>query len=103
MNRSRLCLLIFFAAFAVGCGNKAEIYSRTKSPDGRFEIVVYRKPMRFAMPGQGSDAPGYIHLCDAAGKILKKTNVDMVQNVGKIEWSETNVSIKLIAEWKLPK
>ena len=28
------------------------------SPDGKYRVVVYGVPRRFAMPGQGSDADG---------------------------------------------
>ncbi len=39
-------------------------HTRFKSPDGRHALVVGRHPMLFAMPGQGSDAPGMKLLFD---------------------------------------
>ncbi len=36
----------------------------TAEPDGRFAIVVNRCELRFAMPGQGGDAPGYVRLVE---------------------------------------
>jgi hypothetical protein len=43
----------------------AEEYRTFASPDGRFQIVVYRIPMSSALPGQDSDAPGFFQLRDA--------------------------------------
>lgn len=73
------------------------------SPDGRFQIVVNRIPTVVAMPGQGSDAPGYFQLRDArTGRILRESSVEMVQLVDGIEWSRTNVNVRLLVDWSLP-
>ena len=81
----------------------AEVYRTFASPDGRFQIVVYRIPSRFAMPGQGSDAPGFIQLCDArTGQVFRDCDVEMVQLVDQISWSPTNVDVRLLADWRLP-
>ena len=81
----------------------AEQYRTFASPDGRFEIVVYRIPSRVAMPGQSSDAPGYFQLREArTGRVLREHSVEMVQLVDRIDWSPTNVDVRLLADWRLP-
>lgn len=81
----------------------AEKYRTFASPDGRFQIVVYRIPSSVAMPGQSSDAPGYFQLRDTrTGRVLQERSVEMVQLVDLIEWSPTNVDVRLLADWSLP-
>ncbi len=81
----------------------AEEYRTFASPDGRFQIVVYRIPSRSSFPGQSSDAPGYFQLLDArTGRVLRERSVEMVQLVDQIEWSPTNVGVRLLADWRLP-
>jgi hypothetical protein len=81
----------------------ADKYRTFASPDGRFQIVVYRIPSRVAMPGQSSDSPGYFQLRDArTGRVLRESSVEMVQLVDHIEWSTTNVDVRLLADWSLP-
>ena len=81
----------------------AEEYRTFASPDGRFQIVVYRIPSRIAMPGQSSDSPGYFQLRDArTGRTLRERSVEMVQLVDRIEWSPTNVDVGLLENWSLP-
>ena len=73
------------------------------SPDGRYQIVVSRIPSRLAMPGQGSDAPGVVQLREVrTGRVLRECEVEMVQLVGQVTWSATNVDVHLVAEWRLP-
>ncbi len=82
---------------------KGEEYRRYSSPDGRFQIVVFRIPTAFAMPGQSSDAPGYFQLLDTqTGRVLREQEVEMVQLVDRIEWSATNVMVRLLAVRSLP-
>ena len=89
--------------FRVGRRSGAEEYRTFASPDGRFKIVVYRIPTRIAMPGQSSDSPGYFQLHDSrTGRVLQERSVEMVQLVDRIEWSRTNVDIRLLADWSLP-
>jgi hypothetical protein len=73
------------------------------SPDGRFRIDVYREPMMFSMPGGGGDAPGRILLVDRrTDRVLEEAELEMVQLYERGEWSADTVSIKLIADWRLP-
>ena len=96
-------VLIAFGLHVLYRASAAEFRSYL-SPDGRFKMVVYRLPMPMAMPGQSSDAPGFVRLYDQrSGRILQQKDVDMVQNVDQFEWSPTNLYIKLFADWRLPK
>ncbi len=50
---------------AVACdpnetGKCSNVYTTSKSPDGRFLVEVRRCEMRYAAPGQGGDAPGIV-------------------------------------------
>jgi hypothetical protein len=95
-------------ALVLGChsGNisKAQEYRSFMSPDGRFKVVVYRISTESAMPGQAGDAPGFVRLYDVrTGRVLEQRDVEMVQLIDQFEWSATNLSIKLFADWRLPK
>lgn len=83
--------------------NEPQVYATYVRPDGRYKIVIYRRPVLFGMmPGQAGDAPGVVKLFDQSGKELAETNVEMVQNVERVEWLPRHVRIKLVAEWDLP-
>ena len=83
----------------------AQKYNWYASPDGRFKVVIFSVPsLRFAMPGQGGDAPGFVQLIDTkTGRVLHERNVDMVQNIDQMDWSPDSVHIKLFADWVLPR
>jgi hypothetical protein len=84
-------------------GNCDGVYTRRNSPDGRFAIVVNRCELRFAFPGQGGDAPGYIRLVDNSTKrVLKSAEIDMVNGFTWVEWSQHRVAVPLYVEWELP-
>lgn len=76
-----------------------------RSPDGRFDLAVYRSSRLFGMmPGQSGDAPGHVCLFEvASGRLLKKSRVEMVGLVDRVEWTATNVSVPLIVDWPLPR
>jgi hypothetical protein len=74
---------------------------RFTSPDGRHALVVYRRPLVFAPPGQASDAPGVIILETAAGEELRRQNVEMIQLVSQPEWTPDRVEMKLLLDWPL--
>ena len=98
---------VIFAALAIFALQiyprlRASEYRTYASPDGKFKVVVYRIPQLISLPGQSSDAPGFVRLFDGNGKILGKADLEMVQLVERVEWSSNSVSIPLIAEWKLP-
>ena len=78
------------------------IYKKFASPDGKYEVIVYRYGSIMSFPGQGSDAPGLVRLYDlSSGRRINQCKIEMVQLVDRCEWSQTNVSIPLIADWKL--
>jgi hypothetical protein len=98
-------LLVGFVAWGLRAWRRAgaEEYRTFASPDGRFQIVVYRIPSRVALPGHGSDAPGYFQLREArTGRVLRERSVEMVQLVDGIEWSPTHVDVPPLADWRLP-
>ena len=80
----------------------AEEVSRLDSPDGHYQLIVYRRPRLYAMPGQGSDAPGYVVLIDNNGNVLQRREVEMVQLISKPRWTERRVRMKLLFDWPLP-
>jgi len=100
-------LLLVMAAAVAGIRShrraRASEYRSYASPDGRFRFVVYRIPSFLAMPGQGSDAPGFVRLYDLrSGRMLHEKDVEMVQMIDQFEWSPTNLYIKLFTDWRLP-
>lgn len=83
---------------------RGEDYRRYESPDGRFQIAVFRLPTFFAMPGGGSDAQGHFVLLEKqTGRVLREQAVEMVQLVDEVTWSATNVQVGILADWSLPK
>ena len=96
--------VVLAASLAFWWRPRPEEYRRYSSPDGQFQIVVFRTPSSFAMPGQGSDVPGYRQLRDArTGRVLRQRGVEMVQLVDRIEWSATNADVHLLPDWSLPR
>ena len=76
---------------------RATEYAAFPSPDGRFRVVVLRTPgWPGLMPGQAGDAPGKVRLYTSEGKLLRETDVPMVQLVDRVEWSDTSVYIKRV-------
>jgi hypothetical protein len=80
-----------------------EEYRVTESPDRIFRIVVLRRPLAWAMPGQAGDAPGTVRLLDRNDHVLRETEVPMVQMANEVEWSADRVRIKFVADWELPR
>jgi len=84
-------------------GHSEEQYAEYVRPDGRYRVVVYRRPpLSGSMPGQASDAPGRVVLLDASGRELNQTSVEMVQLVEDVQWGDRTVAAKLLFDWKLP-
>lgn len=75
---------------------------REDSPDGHHSLTVCRQPMFFAMPGQGSDAPGLVVLRDAQGTVEGVVQLAMVNEIDRPpEWTTNSVGIPLSAEFDL--
>ena len=105
---SMIAVFSMVAIFVVGkeiwSTTRASEYRSFSSPDDRFKIVVFRVPKLFAMPGGSGDAPGFVRLVDSGrGRTVKQKRVKMVQLVDQVEWSATNVDVRLITTWELPK
>lgn len=108
MRRVVVAGLILLVVAAIGCGvgrwPRATECRTFGSPDGRFQVTVYRTPIFFAAPGQASDAPGFFRLRDTRiGRTLREQKVAMVQLVERVEWTDTTVTVGLLAEWRLPR
>lgn len=96
-----ITLVLLISTF-FGCA-KMEEYAAFNSPDGKYKIVVMKKSTFFGKsPGQGGDVPGEVRLVNKNGDVLQQKDVEMVQLVEKVEWTEKNVYIKLVADWELP-
>ena len=93
--------VVAFAGIVFWTDAFAEEAYRFKSPDGRHQLIVYRRPRLYAMPGQGSDAPGYVVLVNKSGSVLQRREVGMVQLIYKPRWSATRVRVKLMFDWPL--
>lgn len=92
-----VCLIMFTALLTAG---EVREYRRYDSPDKRHALVVYREQQIFAVPGQASDAPGYVVLIGSNGRELQRQPVDMVQLVTAPVWKSESVSVKLLLDWK---
>ncbi|HEY3741778.1 MAG TPA: hypothetical protein VGL53_18130 [Bryobacteraceae bacterium] len=98
------CLLLAGAGYLYWAHTRLEFYETLESPDHRFKLMVYRKPIwPSSMPGQASDAPGIVRLYDGSGRLLNEAPVDMVQQLNDVEWSADHVDVPLVFNFKLPK
>ena len=87
----------------LGCDDPME---HETSPDAAWTLTLCRRPMLFAMPGGGSDAPGWIVLRDAQGAIRGVTDLGMVQLYRGAtdmppQWMPGRVVIQLVADMPL--
>ncbi|WP_152047487.1 hypothetical protein [Aureimonas psammosilenae] len=71
-----------------------EPYLTEESPDGRWTINVCGRRMLFAMPGSGSDAPGWIVLRDEAGAVRGVSGLSMLQFYGATAGVETRWTLR---------
>jgi hypothetical protein len=96
--------LLAVAGYVYWVNTRLEQYRVIQSPDHRFRLVVYRRPIwPSTMPGQASDAPGIVRLYDASGRLLNEAPIEMVQQINDIEWSPDHVGVPLTFDFKLPK
>jgi hypothetical protein len=95
---------VFMIVLVTSCSADCELVSRDVSPDGRFEIVLCRRPSRgVSMPGQGQDAPGTVRLRDrTTGQVLHELEIEMIQLASDVRWTHDEVSIKALFSWPLP-
>jgi len=79
--------------------SQLEIY---KSPLSGHYLALYRyNSILPVSPGGAGDLPGFIRLYDANGVLLNQADVEMVQLVSDIIWTDDRVTIKFIADWPL--
>jgi len=77
-------------------------YIRETSPDKSWTLTVCGRPMFFAMPGSGSDAPGWIVLRDDTGAIRGVSALSMLKlydgavSGNETQWSATRVSRAMV-------
>jgi hypothetical protein len=98
-----VCLIFATAGYIYWNRTRLDQYQVLESPDRRFRLVVYRRPIwPSSMPGQGSDAPGVVRLYDRSGRLLNEAPVRMVQQVEEVQWSADHVEVPLVFYFKLP-
>ena len=87
-KQSLLSLGLIAASFLIAGERKRALDHYTvDSPDPRFKFELFRLPLPFAMPGGGGDAPAYVQLRTASGKILEEGYLDMVQ-LFEVHWND---------------
>lgn len=106
--KSLTALVLLALAYLWSGGGASYGYRSTlPSPDGRYRLVIYGRPMLSAFPGQGSDAPGYVQLQSRSGEVLGEGYVGMVQNAYEVEWEADRVRVGPHGDgnltWELPR
>lgn len=80
-------------------------YLTELSPDGRWRIDVCGRPRMIAMPGSGSDAPGWIVLRDRHHAIRGVSSLTILQLFGAMSgetrWEKQAVSRAMVFELPL--
>ena len=73
------------------------------SPDKNYRIELFSYDNIFSvMPGSSAgDEAGYIRLYNKDNKLLNEKEIEMLQLLGTVGWSNKQVNIKLIADWDL--
>jgi hypothetical protein len=105
---SLAALVLVALAYVWSDGGASYVYCSTlPSPDGRYQLAVYSRPMLIVFPGQGSDAPGYVRLQDRSGKALGEGYVGMVHTAYDVEWEADKVRVGPHGDgnltWELPR
>ena len=66
-------------------------------------VVGITSPLSFSgmpgTPGQGSDRPGEISICDREGNFYGSHPLEMLQNGYAAEWTDTGASLPFVGEW----
>lgn len=95
-----------FASLPEGRLGCVEPIERETSPDAAWTLTLCRRPLWFAMPGGGSDAPGWIVLRDAQNGIRGVVDLGMIQNYratagAETVWAPDRVEVFLVADLPL--
>jgi|SRR6185312_10588127 len=106
MNKRFSWLIVALIVIGIGIGASryflAAPYKTFSSADGKFRVIVFRRPSLFASPGGSGDAPGFVRLYNQSNRVLQEKAVDMVQVIDQVTWFTNKVEIKLFADWPLP-
>ncbi|KQT86862.1 hypothetical protein [Aurantimonas sp. Leaf443] len=82
-----------------------EPYLTEARPDGAWSVKICGRPRFFAMPGGGSDAPGWIVLRDAHGAVRGVSSLSMLQLYGMMgedtDWTRRRVSRPMVFDLPL--
>lgn len=82
-----------------------EPYLTEAQPDGGWDLTICGRPRLFAMPGGGSDAPGWIVLRDDHGAVRGVSSLAMLQLYGTVggqtEWTTRSVSRSMVFDLPL--
>lgn len=104
-KRRRSCCALALGSLLSLFGCESPSIQTISSPNNQYCLVVRAYPMLFALPGQGSDAPGTITLYSASGEALSTSSLAMLQYLGNVEWQDNQVSIEIGLDtviWPLP-
>ena len=100
--KSRVIALVALGmAVSTAAAQNLEIVRSFVRADGAYKVILFRKPLPAVMPGQAGDAPGVVRLYDGSDRLLAEADVEMVQLVEDVDWSNDKASIKLVVEWEL--
>ena len=92
--KSLAALAIIGLAYVWSDGGASYKYRSTlHSPDEKYKLVIYSRPMLIAFPGGGSDAPGYVQLQDQSGRDLGEGYLGMVHLAYEVEWGADEVHV----------
>ena len=79
-----------------------EEVTRISDPSGRYTAVVTKRRYQSfvsRMPGQGSDAPGFVEIFGPSGESRGRVPLQMVQFAYQLRWGSSRAEIPLVAEW----
>ena len=96
-----MALVALGMAVSTAAAQNLEIVRSFVRADGAYKVILFRKPLPAVMPGQAGGAPGVVRLYDGSDRLLAEADVEMVQLVEDVDWSNDKASIKLIVEWDL--
>jgi len=73
------------------------------SPDGRYQVVVYRYPQLHDVPESLGFGQGFVQLQEAAsGRPLAEQKAEDLASLNRFRWSSNKVAVADLVEWDLP-
>lgn len=110
----KVLFILFFLTIGAGALGWLHFFSPRvcalfDSPDGKYHLVVYRVPMWFCAPGQGSDHMAVVELRDSHGEVLARLSdrdkeAVMVRDVLQeaVIWDRGEVRFARVRMFRLP-